>query len=110
MPIVGPLRELGVHDVFQLLALSRKTGMLRVASNAHEEGFVVFAEGRVAHAGMRGQPTEIEDVLVSSGRLSALDVEHARTLSGRNPSLTPLEVLIQAGAIAEREVERVVRQ
>ena len=28
MPIEGPLRELGIHDVFQLLDLSRKTGIL----------------------------------------------------------------------------------
>src|SRR5438045_3237774 len=30
MAIEGPLRELGIHDVFQLLDLSRKTGALRV--------------------------------------------------------------------------------
>jgi len=109
MPIVGPLREFGVHDVFQLLALSRKTGMLRVASATGGEGFVVFDAGRVAHAGMRGQPSAIEDVLVASGRIGAIDVSHARTLSERNPETTVLEVLIQAGAIAERDVERVVR-
>ena len=28
MAIEGPLRELGIHDVFQLLDLSRKTGTL----------------------------------------------------------------------------------
>ena len=32
MPIEGPLRELGIHDVFQLLDLSRKTGILSVTS------------------------------------------------------------------------------
>ena len=32
MAIEGPLRELGIHDVFQLLDLSRKTGMLCVSS------------------------------------------------------------------------------
>jgi len=32
MTIEGPLRELGIHDVFQLLDLSRKTGALRVTS------------------------------------------------------------------------------
>lgn len=30
MPIEGPLRELGIHDVFQLLDLARKSGILRV--------------------------------------------------------------------------------
>jgi hypothetical protein len=32
MAIQGPLRELGVHDVFQLLDLGRKTGTLRIRS------------------------------------------------------------------------------
>ena len=32
MPIEGPLRELGIHDVFQLLDLARKTGVLKVTS------------------------------------------------------------------------------
>ncbi len=32
MAIEGPLRELGIHDVFHLLDLSRKPGLLRVTS------------------------------------------------------------------------------
>ena len=43
MAIEGPLRELGIHDVFQLLDLSRKTGLLRVTSTQRDdEGQVGF--------------------------------------------------------------------
>ena len=54
MAIEGPLRELGIHDVFQLLDLSRKTGALRVTSDLRDdEGVVLFDGGRVIHAGVR---------------------------------------------------------
>ena len=51
MAIEGPLRELGIHDVFQLLDLSRKTGVLSVASELRDdEGVVYFDAGRDHHA------------------------------------------------------------
>jgi hypothetical protein len=56
MPIEGPLRELGIHDVFQLLDLSRKTGVLRVLSELRDdEGLVYFDAGRVVHASIRSR-------------------------------------------------------
>ena len=61
MPIEGPLRELGIHDVFQLLDLSRKTGVLRVTSQLRDdEGVVYFDGGRVVHASIRSRPFRIE--------------------------------------------------
>src|SRR3954470_19941522 len=110
MPIVGPLRELGVHDVFQLLSLSRKTGTLRVTSVTGQEGFVVFEAGSVLQAGMRHQPSSVEDVLLSTGRVTSHDLEHARTMAARDESLSVLPLLIDAGAVAAREVERIVRR
>jgi len=57
MPIEGTLREFGIHDVFQLLDLSRKTGMLRVSSALrHDEGHVFFETGRVVHATLKSKP------------------------------------------------------
>jgi hypothetical protein len=57
MAIEGPLRELGIHDVFQLLDLSRKTGMLRVSSELRDdEGVVLFDNGRVVQATIRSRP------------------------------------------------------
>jgi hypothetical protein len=57
MPIEGPLQELGLPDVFQLLDLSRKTGMLRVTSRTRDdEGVVYFNDGRVVQANLRSKP------------------------------------------------------
>ena len=57
MPIEGPLQELGLPDVFQLLDLSRKTGLLRVSSRTRgDEGTIYFEGGRVVHATLRSKP------------------------------------------------------
>ncbi|MGH7679945.1 MAG: DUF4388 domain-containing protein [Gemmatimonadaceae bacterium] len=69
MPIEGPLRELGLQDVFQLLDLSRKTGVLRVTSRMRDdEGQVYFDQGRVAQAGVRSKPMPAIDPSAISER------------------------------------------
>jgi hypothetical protein len=115
MPIEGPLRELGMHDVFQLLHLSRKTGMLRVSRHPEQSegaagGFVLFESGRVIHAGIGSQPSTVEEMLVAAGRITPLDLEYARRFQPQTPGATVLQVLLQAGAITPRELERQVRR
>jgi hypothetical protein len=57
MAIEGPLRELGIHDVFQLLDLSRKTGTLTVTSLLRDnQGTVYFERGAVIYAQIRSNP------------------------------------------------------
>ena len=80
MAIEGPLRELGIHDVFQLLDLSRKTGVLRVSSELREdEGVVLFDSGRVVQATIR-QPTS-RAVSVDRAR-GARQLERRRSSNG----------------------------
>ena len=79
MAIEGPLRELGIHDVFQLLDLSRKTGVLRVSSELREdEGVVLFDSGRVVQATIRSKAMPTELALLQAGRISEADLERAR--------------------------------
>jgi len=60
MAIEAPLKELGIHDVFQLLDVSRKTGVLRVSSQIRgDEGVVYFDDGRVVHASIRSKPASV---------------------------------------------------
>jgi hypothetical protein len=78
MPIEGPLNELGLQEVFQLLDLSRKTGVLRVTSRVRDdEGHVYFDEGRVVHAAVRSKPLPEIDASALSER------EFERRLKGQ---------------------------
>jgi hypothetical protein len=75
MPIEGPLRELGLPDVFQLLELSRKTGMLRVTSRLRDdEGQVFFEAGRVVQASLKSKPATPVDLAAVNER----DLERKR--------------------------------
>ena len=54
MAIEGPLQDIGIHDVFQLLDLARKSGRLTIRSTVRgNEGRVYFDKGAVVHATMQ---------------------------------------------------------
>jgi hypothetical protein len=111
MPIEGPLRELGIHDVFQLLDLSRKTGMLRVSSELREdEGVVFFDGGRVVAANIKSKPMPTELALLQAGRVTEADLEEARArrVNGR-ASHDIVQILVEIGAITQKECERQLR-
>jgi hypothetical protein len=111
MPVEGPLREFGIHDVFQLLDLSRKTGMLRVTSPVRDdEAHVFFDSGKVVHASMRSQPDSIEGLLVEAGKITEDELAHAQKLVSEHGDGTSLSsIFVQAGVVSERELERLVR-
>jgi hypothetical protein len=111
MPIEGPLRELGIHDVFQLLDLSRKTGALRVTSELrHNEGKIYFDNGVVVSAEIRSNPHPLGALLLRTGKITEADLERARDMQQRQGDKRRLgEILVALGVITSREVERQIR-
>lgn len=112
MAIEGPLRELGIHDVFQLLDLSRKTGRLRVTSTHRDnEGVVYFHNGRIVAAQVRSNPYPLGQLLVRAGRISADQLEQARSLQAAPGETRRLgELLVATNALSLRALERYVHQ
>src|SRR4051812_6166138 len=107
MAIEGPLRELGIHDVFQLLDLSRKTGALRVTSELrNDEGNVLFDGGKVIHASIRSNPTSIERILRQAGKIGDADLTAAAAMS---EEMGLGDRLVMARVITQRELERQLR-
>src|SRR5207253_95880 len=111
MPIEGPRRELGIHDVFQLLDLSRKTGVLRVTSELrHNAGTVSFEGGTIIFAEIRSNPHPLGALLLRTGKITDADLERARDMQQRHGDKRRLgEILVSLGAITPRELERQVR-
>ena len=111
MAIEGPLRELGIHDVFQLLDLSRKTGMLRVTSELRDdEGLVIFDNGRVVDASVRSKSIPTEAALLQAGRITEKDLDRAREKqSNGRANREIIDILVETGAITQRELERQLR-
>jgi hypothetical protein len=112
MAIEGPLRELGIHDVFQLLDLSRKSGVLRVVSKLRDnEGVVAFHAGRIAYASIRSNPHPIGEMLLKANKITEAELATARerqTLAGDRRRIG--EILIELNAITPRDVEQFVRR
>ena len=110
MPIEGPLRELGIHDVFQLLDLSRKTGALSVVSALRDnQGMVFFDGGAVVFASIRSNPHRLGDMLVRAGKISEADLDRARAVQEKGDTRRLGEILLQQGTINSKELERSVR-
>src|SRR5713226_3493456 len=111
MPIEGPLRELGIHDVFQLLDLSRKTGVLRVTSELrHNAGAISFEGGAIIFAEIRSNPHPLGALLLRTGKITEADLERARDMQERQGDGRRLgEILVSLGALTPRELERQVR-
>jgi hypothetical protein len=109
--IEGPLKELGLHDVFQLLDLSRKTGVLRVTSPLRRnQGTVYFDGGAIVGAEIRSNPHPLGELLVRGNRITETELAMARDLQKRGDRRRLGEILVEMGALSQRELERQVRQ
>lgn len=110
MAIEGPLKELGIHDVFQLLDLSQKTGVLRVRSELRQNaGTVYFQEGSVVGAEIRSNPHPLGQLLLRSGKVSEEDLSRAKAMQEAGDSRRLGEILLAIGALSPREFARQVR-
>jgi hypothetical protein len=111
MPIEGPLREFGIHDVFQLLDLSRKTGLLRVTSPVrNDEAHVFFDGGKVVHAALGNEPSTIEDLLVEAGKITEDDLLRARELVSEHSDGAHVGTMfVQAGVVTREELDQLTR-
>jgi hypothetical protein len=111
MAIEGPLRELGIHDVFQLLDLSRKTGALTVTSVLRDnQGTVYFDRGAVVFAAIRSNPHPLGELLLRGGKIAEADLARARDAQRALHVHRKLgELLVESGALTHKELERQVR-
>jgi hypothetical protein len=108
--IEGPLKELNIHDVFQLLDLGRKTGMLRISSELRQNaGTVFFESGAVIAAQISSNPHPFGEVLLKQGKLTEEDLARARGMQAAGDRRRLGEILVAIDAITRRELERCVR-
>jgi hypothetical protein len=110
MAIEGPLKELSIHDVFQLLDLSKKTGILRVASDLRQNsGTMYFEDGVVVGAEIRSNPHPLGRLLTRAGRVSDQDLTRARALQTAGDPRRLGEILVSQGLLQLRDLNRYVR-
>jgi hypothetical protein len=103
----GPLKEFHIQDVFQLLDLGRKSGVLRVTSELRQTaGTVSFERGGVVAATLGRDPQPIGARLVRQGKISGDDLSRALALQHSGDSRRLGDILVANGTIARRELDR----
>jgi tetratricopeptide (TPR) repeat protein len=110
VPIEGPLKELQIHDVSQLLDLGRKTGVLRVTSELRQNaGVVYFANGGVIAAEIRSNPHPLGALLIRGGKVREEEVARAVAIQRSRPGHRLGDILVEIGALPRKELERQIR-
>lgn len=111
MPLEGPLHELGIHDVFQLLDLGRKTGTLRISDAPRGRSGVICVErGAVVNAAVDGTAFDLGAVLLRAGRITLEEYREAGRRREAGDPRGPGRLLVALGAVSLREVERQLRR
>ena len=110
MPIEGPLSELGIQDVLQLLDLTRKTGVLTVHSaKMHDEATVLFERGVIVSARRRRSLRRIGQQLLRAGKLTERELERALEVQRQTRERSIGEILLELGSVSEEELDRQLR-
>lgn len=110
MAIEGPLKELSIQDVLQLLELAHKSGVLTVRSDRwNDEAIVHFAKGAIVFAVRRRSTRRLGQLLIRAGKLTQRELDRALEIQRTNPTRRLAEILLEMGSISEEELERQLR-
>jgi hypothetical protein len=103
----GPLKDLHIQDVFQLLDLGRKSGVLRVTSELRQTAATVcFERGGVVAASLGSDPQPIGGRLVRVGKITAEQLHRGRAMQSGGDTRRLGDILVSMGAISRRELDR----
>jgi hypothetical protein len=103
----GPLKEFHIQDVFQLLDLGRKSGVLRVTSELRQiSGTVSFEQGGVVAASLGQESHLLGARLVRLGKISEDELSRARAIQESGDTRRLGDILVGNGAISRRELDR----
>jgi hypothetical protein len=111
MALRGNLRDFSLPDVFQLVTLSGKTGVLRI-KRADAEGSVWFRDGSVFFAQSDWHQEPLGTRLVAAGRVTpnalakALDIQKGEPIEGRRLG----QILVDEGYITDKVLEAFVQE
>jgi len=110
MAIEGPLRELAIQDVLQMLDLARKTGVLTVRSQRMmDEAVVHVLDGELVFASRRRSMRLLGQQLLRDGRLTAGELERALDLQRQDPKQRLGAILVEMGSVDRAELDRQLR-
>jgi hypothetical protein len=112
MALRGNLKDFSLPDVFQLVTLSRKTGILRIRRGDGAEGSVWFREGDVFFAQSNWNREPLGERLVGADKITpsalarALEAQRTEGEGGRRLG----QILVDEGYITDKVLEAFVQE
>ncbi len=107
MAIEGPLRELALSDLLQMLEQSCKTGVLTVRSDGLPHPAAIrFERGSVVGAELPDRLGRLGNALVKAGKLTESQMEQALSEQQSGPRRRFGSILIEKGWVSEEDVRR----
>ncbi len=108
MSLVGSLVDLGLGDILQIVSLSRKSGLLRIHSD-EGEGRIIFCDGLVQAAYVKGEPEDLRGLLVSSGGVSSEEFDRVEALASER-GVPANQIVPECTSLPPERLESLVRE
>jgi hypothetical protein len=108
MSLVGSLEDLGLGDILQIVSLSRKSGLLLIHSE-EGEGRIVFCDGLVRAAYVKGEPEDLRSLLVKTGFVSSEDFDRAAEQSSAH-GVPVVETLTECTSLTRESLDSLRRE
>lgn len=108
MSLVGNLEDLSLGDILQIISLSQKSGVL-VLQSGQGTGRIVFRDGLVKGACVKGRTDDLRGILVGGEFIDASDFDAAAALaSARGASLEA--TLARETELGRERIDALVRE
>ena len=108
MAIEGQLKDVGLADICQLLAMGRKTGCLSVTDRSNF-GYVFFEDGVVIHATVLNRPERLGELLVQNDAVTGEALNRARQEAADESGTHYSHILMDRGELERADLERFAR-
>ncbi len=108
MSLVGSLEDLGLGDILQIVSLSRKSGLLLIRSE-EGEGRIVFCDGLVRAAYVKGEPEDLRSLLVEEGFVGADEFDRAAELASAH-GVPVVETLCESTNLTRESLDSLRRE
>jgi len=107
MAIEGQIRDVGLADICQLLAMGRKTGCLTVIDGANF-GYIYFKDGRVIYSTVLNRPDRLGEILVRNNVVTRQELSDAMETQAHRQGKRIGRILIERGSLSQEQLDRFV--
>lgn len=109
MSLVGRLEDLALSDIFQILSIGKKTGILLIRGR-NKNAFVVFKNGLVVRADSDTLGTNLGEDLMKDGFVSQSILNLALETKRLLPEKSIADILFDLGAVTRDVLDRVSKK